>query len=563
MQRLSINLDIQQHDNTVTRKFAKTLYKIFFLYASIVLTLLCSCTGKAPRYHIGVSQCSEDIWRDKLNREISMGTYFYDDIEFSFASADDSDEKQIEQIEEFIRQGVDLLIVAPNQMSTVSPVIGRAYDNGIPVIVFDRKTISNKYTAYIGADNYDMGRQMGRYIASQLNGHGTVIEVMGLKGSSPAIERHNGFLEALREYPDIKLAASLQGDWTEESAIRALKEYKGDLKGIDYVFGQNDRMAIGARKVISQHQKPLTAKFCGIDALPGKGGGIDCVQRKLLEASYVYPTRGDMVVQLAMAILTGQPYKRENPMKSAIVNKDNATVMLMQVEEMNTQASLLKELHGRVDSYLSQYHHQQIYTLLAAIIALTVIAASLYIIISMRRRQEMEREAYEIATSSSPSPQESMATAGSQQPLPNTSDPSPSTQQRGSDSGYLHQASAGEMENGQLPDGARLPFLERLRMQIHENLNDSDYSVEQLASDMGLSRAQLYRKVKVLTGRTPVDVIRLNRLNRAKYLLTASDMTVSEIAYAVGFTAPSYFTKCFKDEFGVSPTASIQRNQNT
>lgn len=538
------------------------MYKIFFLYASIVLMLLSSCTGKAPRYHIGVSQCSEDIWRDKLNEELSMGTYFYDDVEFSFASADDSDEKQIEQIEEFIRQDVDLLIVAPNQMSTVSPVIDRAYDKGIPVIVFDRKTISKKYTAYIGADNYDMGRQMGRYIAAQLGGHGTVMEVMGLKGSSPAIDRHNGFVEALKEYPDIKLAASLQGDWTEESAVRALQEYKGDLKEIDYVFGQNDRMAIGARKVIAQKQKPLTAKFCGIDALPGKGGGIDCVQRKLLEASYVYPTRGDLVMQLAMAILTGQPYKKENPMKSAIVNKDNATVMLMQVEEMNTQNSLLKELHGRVDSYLSQYHHQQVYTLLAAIIAIIVIAASLYIIISMRRRHEMEREAYEMVTSSSPSPQESLAVAGPQQPSPNAPGPAPYTQQQGPDSGYLHQAAMGEMENDQLPEGVRLPFLEQLRLQIHENLNDSNYSVEQLAADMGLSRAQLYRKVKVLTGRTPVDIIRLNRLNRAKYLLASTDMSISEIAYAVGFTAPSYFTKCFKDEFGISPKASIQRSAN-
>ena len=517
------------------------MYKIFFLYASIVLMLLSSCTGKAPRYHIGVSQCSEDIWRDKLNEELSMGTYFYDDVDFSFASADDSDEKQIEQIEEFIRQDVDLLIVAPNQMSTVSPVIDRAYDKGIPVIVFDRKTISKKYTAYIGADNYDMGRQMGRYIAAQLGGHGTVMEVMGLKGSSPAIDRHNGFVEALKEYPDIKLAASLQGDWTEESAVRALQEYKGDLTEIDYVFGQNDRMAIGARKVISQHQKPLTAKFCGIDALPGKGGGIDCVQRKLLEASYVYPTRGDLVMQLAMAILTGQPYKKENPMKSAIVNKDNAEVMLMQVEEMNPQAGLLKQLHGRVDSYLAQYHHQQVYTLLAVIIAIIVIVASLYFIITMRRQREMEREAYEIATSNA---------------YDKPTEQSQNLTELCNDGNKTAQAIAEELYiNKEIP----LPFLERLRMNIHENLGDSDYSVEQLAADMGLSRAQLYRKVKVLTGRTPVDIIRLNRLNRAKHLLETTDLSISEIAYSVGFTAPSYFTKCFKDEFGVSPKASIKR----
>lgn len=517
------------------------LHKRLITYVCLVLILLCSCTDNSPRYHIGVSQCSEDIWREKLNEELQMTTYFYDDVEFSFASADDDDAKQIEQIDEFIRQGVDLLIVAPNQMSTVSPAIDRAYDMGIPVIVFDRKTSSKKYTAYIGADNYDMGRQMGRYIATQLHGQGTVIEVMGLKGSSPAIDRHNGFLDALEEYPGIRLAASLQGDWTEESAVKALEEYKGDLKEIDYVFGQNDRMAIGARKVIAQHQKPLKTKFCGIDALPGKGGGIDCVQRKLLDASYIYPTRGDLVMQLALAILTGQSYKTENPMKSAIVNKDNAEVMLMQVEEMNTQAGLLKQLHGRVDSYLAQYHHQQVYTLLAVIIAIIVIVASLYFYITMRRQREMESEAYEIATSNA---------------YDKPTEQSQNLTELCNDGSKTVQAVADELcINKEMP----LPFLERLRMSIHENLNDSDYSVEQLAADMGLSRAQLYRKVKVLTGRTPVDIIRLNRLNRAKHLLETTDLSISEIAYSVGFTAPSYFTKCFKDEFGVSPKASIKR----
>ena len=261
----------------------------------------------------------------------------------------------------------------------------------------------------------------------------------------------------------------------------------------------------------------------------------------MLDASYIYPTRGDLVMQLALAILTGQSYKTENPMKSAIVNKDNAEVMLMQIEEMITQAGLLKQLHGRVDSYLAQYHHQQVYTLLAVIIAIIVIVASLYFIITMRRQREMEREAYEIATSNA---------------YDKPTEQSQNLTELCNDGSKTVQAVADELcINKEMP----LPFLERLRMSIHENLGDSDYSVEQLAADMGLSRAQLYRKVKVLTGRTPVDIIRLNRLNRAKHLLETTDLSISEIAYSVGFTAPSYFTKCFKDEFGVSPKASIKR----
>ncbi|MBQ9668496.1 MAG: substrate-binding domain-containing protein, partial [Prevotella sp.] len=151
--------------------------------------LTTSCTKKRPKYVIGVSQCSQDIWRDKLNRELQVGAYFHDGVELRFASADDSDERQIEQIDQFVSDGIDLLIVAPNQVATVTPAIDRAYDRGIPVIVFDRKTNTEKFTAYIGADNRKMGRMMGEYVAAQLKGRGRVLEIMGLQGSSPAIER--------------------------------------------------------------------------------------------------------------------------------------------------------------------------------------------------------------------------------------------------------------------------------------------------------------------------------------------------------------------------------------
>ena len=331
-----------------------------------LVLLLNACTSQRPKYVIGVSQCSEDIWRDKLNNELKIGTYFHDDVELRFVSADDSDEKQIEQINQFITDGINLLIVAPNQVATVSPAIDKAFDQGIPVIVFDRKTNSQKFTAYIGADNFDMGRLMGEYIATKLNGKGRVLEIMGLKGSSPAIERHNGFESALKAYPNITLVASLQGDWTEESAVKAIKDYQGDLTNIDFVFGQNDRMAIGARKaLLSPDSCLLTPKFCGIDGLPGEGNGIDCVRDSLLDASYIYPTHGDEVLQLAMNILEGKPYQKDNPLMAALVTKDNANVLLMQNEEMVRQGNYLNQLHERSDAYLKQLDNQQIVLVLA------------------------------------------------------------------------------------------------------------------------------------------------------------------------------------------------------
>ena len=158
-----------------------------------------------------------------------MGAYFHDNVELKFAAAYDSDERQVQQIDSLVNDGIDLLIVAPNQVQTISPAIDRAYDKGIPVIVFERKTSSRKYTAFISADNYEMGRIMGEYIVSRLHGQGTVLEIKGLEGSSPAIERHNGFMDAIKNAPGIKVVASLQGDWTELKAYEVQRWEQGKL----------------------------------------------------------------------------------------------------------------------------------------------------------------------------------------------------------------------------------------------------------------------------------------------------------------------------------------------
>ena len=356
------------------------------------VALLQACSEQKRHYVIGVSQCSQDIWRNKLNDELLMGTYFHDDVELRFASADDSDERQIAQVDSLVAQGIDLLIVAPNQMGTLSQAIDRAFDKGIPVIVFDRKTGSQKFTAYIGADNEEMGRQMGEYIATQLGGHGRVLEIMGLKGSSPAIERHRGFTEAIGSYPGIELVASLQGDWTEQSAADAIRQFDGDLSHIDFVFGQNDRMAVGARRALLEVDK-LTTKFCGIDGLPGEGGGLECVRDSVLAASYIYPTRGDEVLQLAVDILKGRPFKRENMLMSALVTHDNARVLLMLNDEMQRRTTYLNGLKQKANVYLQRLDTQNvIIALCVCAIVLTLLVALFFLLyrrgkISLRRQR--------------------------------------------------------------------------------------------------------------------------------------------------------------------------------
>ena len=717
----------------------------------MLLGLLASCSQQATKYRIGVSQCSDDIWRDKQNSELKIGAYFHDNVELRFAAAYDSDERQIQQIDSLVATGIDLLIVAPNQVSTISSAIDRAYDKGIPVIVFERKTNSKKYTAYMGADNFEMGHLMGEYVASRLNERGRIIEVMGLKGSSPAIERHNGFREAISRHPSIQVVATLQGDWTEPTAYRIVKQWLDknhhDGGGIDLVFGMNDRTAMGARKAFTEVSPEALPLFCGIDGLPGENGGITLVKDSLLDASYIYPTHGDKLIQLAVDILEGRPYEKETKLMSALVTRDNAHVLLMESDEMMRQAQYIEKLHQTASGYLKQLANQRTLTFLAlatiALLLLLLLGIYMYYLQKARiqdERTQMEREQLDFYTQVShelrtpltliegpltqlaETPDIKNASAGTsdlfaivrrnthqltllinkmldaqvgapkrdmtgdqidaittrQEPEEQAHDMVPDEEaptvlivdDNADIRTYLHSILQGryrlleaqdgkhglEVAREQVPDlivsdvmmpvmnglefcqqvksdviSSHIPvilltaralsqhqiegyqsgadayitkpfsqelllvrienllhsrhqlrnlwsnradepdnkpneaipaisedqiedaFISKFKKAVEEHMGDSNISVEELAAKMGLSRVQLYRKVKALTGNTPVDLLRKARLARAKELLTGTELTVSEIAYQVGFASPSYFTKCYKDEYGVVP----------
>ena len=499
------------------------------LYMVALLLLLTSCSRKKPHYVIGVSQCSVDIWREKQNAELRMGAYLQENVELRFAAAYDSDERQIEQIDSLVKSGVDLLIVAPNQVATISPAIDRAFDQGIPVIVFERKTNSQKFTAFISADNYEMGRIMGEYIVSRLKGRGRVLEIKGLAGSSPAIERHNGFMEALKNAPDIEVVASLQGDWTEPRAHTIVSQWLAAHPDtpVDLVFGMNDRSAIGARTAFIEAgcQLPL---FCGIDGLPGENGGIRQVRDSILDASYIYPTHGDQVLQLGIDILEGKPYEKEALMQSALVTRENASSLLMQSEEMMRQTAYLDRLHEKADSYLHQLDTQRIITLLAIIVIFLLIVSLVLFYIYHVGKVNLRKERV-VNTLWNLNPED----------IPAVSENT--------------EASEESETTETIEPVANTLFITHFKEVVESHLDDSELSVEDLAAQMNLSRVQLYRKVKAVTGSTPIELLRTARLNRAYQLLLTTDKSVSEVAYQVGFTAPSYFTKCFKDEYGMLP----------
>ena len=349
---------------------------IIVLIGFVGCLLTVGCVKHPKKYVIGVSQCSEDIWRDKLNDELKMGEYLNDSIIVKLASSNDDNVLQNKQVNQFVDEGVDLLIISPNQMSAISKAVERAYDKGIPVILYDRMSNTDKYTAFIGCDNYKIGNSMGKYIAQQLQGKGRVVEIRGLEGSSPALERHRGFMDALKSYPDVQVVASAGGDWKEESGIRAMKKILKKTQDFDFVFAHNDRLAWGAYVAAQQMGVKRNYKYTGVDGMATEGGGLELVRDGVFDASYLYPTKGDEVIALAMRILNHQPYKKDNYLSTSIITKANADLTLMEARDAERQARNLKTLHKQVDQYLADYNSQKVMLIGLCLFLLVCIAAA-------------------------------------------------------------------------------------------------------------------------------------------------------------------------------------------
>lgn len=547
----------------------------------LAIFLVSSCGEKAPKYIIGVSQCSEDSWRAKLQDELIMATYFNEGVELRFTSAHDDSRLQEKQIDSLLNSGIDLLIVSPNQVDNLTNAIGKVYKKKIPVILYDRKTSDEQFTAFMGADNYLIGEMLGQYLAGKLGGKGNVVEIGGLKGSSPAQERHDGFVNALKKYPEMQLVGYQSGDWTEasgETAMRRiLKEYDGK---IDAVYGGNDRMAVGARRVIKEHGRDNgNIIYLGVDALPTDNGGIRQVADSVLTASAIYPTHGDELLQLAIDVLDGKTVPRESILKSSVVTSQNAKVLLLQHEEVVRQAAYLRKMHSQASSMQEYINNQQV---AIGVILTFILIIAILLGLSIRGYQTKHRlnRILEDKNKELEHSQSRLSEANTQ--LSTINDQLTTANEQ-----LMHEKEVAERQRDELEEQRdkiiemslnqkkdsdepaneediingnekqfrrENEFLAKFLAVVNNHLSDSDLSVEDIGNEMCLSRVQLYRKVKALTGKSPVEIVREERLRRGHQLLADSSLNISEIAYRVGFSSPSYFTKCYKDLFGKSPT---------
>lgn len=718
----------------------KTGKKHIILYVILLLLVFVSCSDR--RTVIGVSQCSDDLWRQKVNREIKIGQYQYKNVDVVFASADNNGQRQARQIDSLVKAKVDLLVVAPSDVKTVAPAIERAYRAGIPVILYDRMIESTHYTAYIGTDNVAIGKEVADYLAHQLQGRGTVVEITGERGSTPVADRHRGFMQGMKAFPQIQVV-TLEGDWNLAGAKKLMRQYMDAGKPVDAVFGHNDAEAWGAQQAAKEKNREKQMLFVGIDGLPGENQGVDLVAKGVMTASYIYPTKGEAIVPLAMNILQGKPYKRMNYFQSALVTAENAKLIDMQYKEIEDQTADLNTIYSSINEYMKMYRWQKIINILAVAVVLLLL-----IMIFYRRKVRREKEKLNEQRKQMADDKIAFFTNVSHQlrtPLTLVSGPLNRLMQADNyteeqkmllqvvlrNVGQLetltadvlnfkeqvdamNQASADEAcekelsqhvlrdsrhqmllqqdveelstilivddnedirsylrvllagqyyvieasdgQNGlrlakeSVPDlivsdvmmpvmdgltfcskikedevtshipvilltarsdesqriegyehgadayitkpfndhlllvrisnllqarrqkkndeakqmlsaediqtdepGERM-FLERFKKAAKSHIGDANLRMDDLGSELSLSKVQMYRKVKALTGKTPAEVLREMRMQKAYSLLKQTDKTISEVAAEVGFAIPGYFSACFKKQFGINPT---------
>lgn len=323
------------------------------LLSALLLTFF-GCT-KDKVYKIGVSQCSQDDWRSKMNDEINREIMFHEDAVVEIRSADDSNDKQIEDIKYFAENGFDILIVSPNEAAALTPIITKVYESGMPVVIFDRNINGEAYTARIGVDDVGLGKSAAHYARHILGDGAKAIEIYGLRGSTPAEGRHEGFAAEFVGGGG-KLLASEAGNWNQDEAMVITDSLLKIYPDIDLIYAHNDRMAIGASQVARRHGRD-DIKIIGIDAAPEIG--IQAVADSVIDATFLYPTEGHRLIRTALAILKGQPYKRETILPtSSAVDLTNADILLLQNETLKEETGKMKILKARIDDYWARHSSQ-------------------------------------------------------------------------------------------------------------------------------------------------------------------------------------------------------------
>ena len=364
-----------------------------FLLVWLTLIVLCGCTssGKQKKHVIGLSQCMlDDAWRQAMINDMRIEASNYDDVEIIIKDAQNNNETQIQQIRDLIRQKVDVLIISPYQSEPITAVAEEAYRAGIPTIITDRKVNTDQYTSFVGANNYEIGLAAGNYAAHYLPPNAIILEIWGLTQTSPAQERHKGFVDALREREDLSFR-KIEGQWLVDTARMELRKLEHPEQ-IDFVYAHNDMMAIAAREYFMAWDsiRGRDLRIIGVDAVAG--AGLEAVEDGRINASFLYPTGGEQVIRTAMRIIQGEPVDKFIPLRTAPVDHQSARTLLLQADQLQKYRQRIEAQRSRIDGLSDRFYFLRNSLGVISLLMIGFIALSIYAFYINRKMRQANRK---------------------------------------------------------------------------------------------------------------------------------------------------------------------------
>jgi ribose transport system substrate-binding protein len=296
--------------------------RVMFACAALALSVTAApAPGQAPRWTIGMSQCNlGEPWRVQMNADLKKAAERHPEISVTYKDAQNDNLRQVAHLEEFVRAGVNLIIISPKESAPLTRPIAEAYGKGIPVIVLDRKVLGDKFTCFIGADNRKIGRAAGRWIAKLLGGKGKVVELKGLMTTIAGQDRNSGFREGIKG-TQIEVVFEADMKWLEPNGRKEMESALARFPSIDLVYGHNDPAAHGAYLAAKAAGRAGAMAFVGIDGLPQEGQMY--VKQGILSACFEYPTGGREAIETALSILGGKTVPQEITLPSRVYTREN------------------------------------------------------------------------------------------------------------------------------------------------------------------------------------------------------------------------------------------------
>lgn len=380
-------------------KTTNLLFRIkYLLVAALSLLLLFSCTegNDDTKVKIGFSQAmSTDDWRKQMNKSMLVEASLRPEVDLQIRDANNSVSAQIEDIQGFIDMHADVIIVSPIQSRPVTAVVEKAIAAGIPVLIVDRKTDGESYTAYLGADNIEVGRNAAKYIISHRMASGKIIEITGLNSSSPAYERSLGFTQIISQDSKLDIVSSINGDWEKESVKEPLKKVLQQTPDVEYIFAHNDRMALSAWETAKTMGLENNIKFIGVDALNTPNGGIQLVKDGVLEATILYPSGGNEALKLALKIYNKEPVSRNNLLNTIVIDRFNAEIIENQMDKVDQQQTVIQEQQDAIKVQEQEYASQHSLVRLLTVFLVIILSLAIYSVYSTlsisRKKKQLER----------------------------------------------------------------------------------------------------------------------------------------------------------------------------